>query len=78
MKTNFHLRVASHTRINLFAVVEEFVYVGSVCATKLSMEKCMGNTVKRMTFLVHITMEICVLVSIIYIVSLIATIVAIC
>lgn len=61
MKINFLLKVASHTRINLFAVVEEFVFVGNVYVTKLSLEKCMENTVKRMTFLVHITMEICVL-----------------
>lgn len=61
MKISFLLRVASHTRINLFAVVEEFVFVGNVHVTKLSLEKCMENTVKRMTFLVHITMEICVL-----------------
>lgn len=61
MKINFLLRVASHTRINLFAAVEEFVFAGNVCVTKLSLEKYMENTVKRMTFLVHITMEICVL-----------------
>lgn len=58
MKINFLLRVASYTRINLFAVVEEFVFVGNVYVTKLSLEKCMENTVKRMTSLVHITMEI--------------------
>lgn len=35
--------------------------MGNVCVTELSLEKYMENTVKRMTFLVHITMEICVL-----------------
>ena len=64
MRIHFLLKVASHTRINLFAAVEEFAFVGNVYATKLSLEKCMENTVKRMTFLVHIIMEICVLVSI--------------
>lgn len=61
MKINFLLRVASHTRINLFAVVEEFVFVGNVCVTELSLGKYMENTVKRMTFLVRIITEICVL-----------------
>ena len=64
MRIHFLLKVASHTRINLFAAVEEFAFVGNVYVTKLSLEKCMENTVKRMTFLVHIIMEICVLVSI--------------
>lgn len=61
MRIHFLLKVASHTRINLFAAVEEFAFVGNVYVTKLSLEKCMENTVKRMTFLVHIIMEICVL-----------------
>lgn len=61
MKISFLLRVASHIKINLFAVAEEFVFVGNVYVTKLSLGKCMENIVKRMTFLVHITMEICVL-----------------
>lgn len=61
MKIHFRPRVAGYTRTNLFAVVEESVFVGNVYVTKLSLEKCMENTVKRMIFLVHITMEICVL-----------------
>lgn len=61
MKISFLLRTASHIRISLFAVVEESVFVGNVYVIKLSLEKCTENTVKRMTFLVHITMEICVL-----------------
>lgn len=61
MKTSFLLKLASCRRINLSVVVEEFVSVGNVYVTKPSLEEYMADTVKRMTFLVHITMEMCVL-----------------
>lgn len=61
MKINFPLKAASHTRINPFAAVEESAFAGNVYVTKLNLEKCTENTVKKMTFPVPITMEICVL-----------------
>lgn len=61
MKINSFLRVASHTKTTVFAVVEEFAFVENVYVTKLSLEKYTENTVKRMIFLVHIIVEICVL-----------------
>lgn len=60
-KIKFLLKAASHTRISLFVAVEESVFVGNVYVTRLNLEKCMENTVKKMTFLVPITMEISVL-----------------
>lgn len=58
MKINSLLKVVSHTRINLFVAIEESVFVGNVYAIKLNLEKCMENTVRKMTSLVRITMEI--------------------
>lgn len=60
-RTSLHPRLASPERISLSAVAEVFVSVGSVYVIKLSLEKCMENTVKRMIFLARISMEVCVL-----------------
>lgn len=61
MKTSFLPKLASHRRTNLSAVAEVFVSVGNVYVTKPSLEECMASTVRRMTSLVPISMEMCVL-----------------
>lgn len=58
MKISSLLKAVSHTRINLFVVIEEPVFVGNVYVIKLNLEKCMENTARKMTSLVPITMEI--------------------
>lgn len=60
-KTSFLLKLASCRRINLSVVAEEFVSVENVYVTKPSLGVYTADTVRRMTFLVHITMEMCVL-----------------